>query len=102
MMSDDEVDTELLDLLRKSMQGKLNIKTAETHVLESAEYVYNNAIDVAIDMRSCKAAAASIYEQMQKKQYSTQTWSEHELHPKTKDERCVSLAYACMRHVSMV
>lgn len=87
-MSDDEADRELVDLLRKSMQHKINITSiSSTQVLESAEYVYNNAIDVAIDMRSCKAAAESIYTQMQQKEYSTKTWSDHELHPKYKDNR---------------
>ncbi|KAK4238924.1 hypothetical protein C8A03DRAFT_14651 [Achaetomium macrosporum] len=82
-MSDDEADPELLALLRQHLQGKLTInEEPETGVLEGAEYVYDNAIDVAIDMRSCKNAAAAIYSRMQRKQYSPTTWSDHELHPK--------------------
>jgi hypothetical protein len=81
-MSDDEPDLELLALLRQHMQGKLNLNDEpETGVLEGAEYVCDNAIDVAIDMRSCKNAAAAIHAQMQQKQYSPATWASHELHP---------------------
>jgi hypothetical protein len=81
-MSDDEPDLELLALLRQHLQGKLTLDDApETGVLESAEYVYDNAIDVAIDMRSCKNAAAAIHAQMRQKEYSPATWSAHELHP---------------------
>lgn len=87
-MSDDEADLELLELLRQAMRGtQITETTPETQVLESAEYVYNNSIDVAIDMQSTKKAADMIYEQMQKKEYSTKTWSEHDLHPKSKDEQ---------------
>lgn len=86
-MSDDEADPELLALLRQHLQGKLTLhEEPETGVLEGAEYVYDNAIDVAIDMRSCKNAASVIYAQMQHKRYAPATWSAHELHPKAKDE----------------
>jgi hypothetical protein len=88
-MSDDEVDLELLALLRKSLGlggGAANPGVAETKVLENAQYVFDNAIDVALDPAKTKAAAETIWRQMQKKEYSTHTWSEHELHPKTKDE----------------
>jgi len=81
-MSDDEPDLELLALLRQHLQGKLTISDEpETGVLEGAEYVYDNAIDVAIDMRSCKNAAAAIHAQMRQKDYSPATWATHELHP---------------------
>ncbi|KAH6851089.1 hypothetical protein B0I37DRAFT_128146 [Chaetomium sp. MPI-CAGE-AT-0009] len=81
-MSDDEPDLELLALPRQHLQGKLNLNDEpETGVLEGAEYVYDNSIDVALDMRSCKNAAAVIYGQMQQKQYSPADWSSHELHP---------------------
>lgn len=81
--SDEEADPELLELLRKSLGlGRPNTPPPpETKVLASAEYIYNNSIDVAIDMRGTKAAAATIWRLMQEKQYSTHTWSEHELHP---------------------
>ncbi len=49
-MSDDEADPELLALLRKHIYGiKLKSDEPETYVLEGAEYVYNNSIDVAFD-----------------------------------------------------
>ncbi|TWU78848.1 hypothetical protein ED733_007524 [Metarhizium rileyi] len=93
-MSDDEADPELLELLRQHLQGKLDvIEEADTGVLDGAEYVYNQGIDVAIDMRATKNAAQTIYAQMQKKHYSAATWSEHELHPKTKDESTVAFIF---------
>ena len=51
-------------------------------MLKDAEYIYNNAIDVSIGMYGTKAAASSIWTEMQKRSYSTKAWSEHELHPK--------------------
>jgi len=71
----------------------LNSAVPETQVLEGAEYVYDNSIDVALDSQSTKAAAAMIYDQMQKKEYSTKTWSSHELHPKAKDENTVAFIF---------
>ncbi|KAK5006128.1 hypothetical protein LTR28_006869 [Elasticomyces elasticus] len=94
-MSDDEADPELLEMLRKS----LGISSGEdglartTGVLEDAEYIYNNSIDVAIDMRGTQAAASLVHSQMLERGYSTQTWSEHELHPKSKDERTVNFIF---------
>jgi len=93
-MSDDEADPELLALLRQHLQGKLNLSDEpETGVLEGVEYVYDNSIDVAIDMRATKAAAASIYSLMEQRSYSTTSWAEHELHPKSKDESTVAFIF---------
>lgn len=93
-MSDDEADPELLDLLRKHLKGVDQKRDEpETQVLDGAEYVYNNSIDVAIDTRSTKSASNMIYEQMQKKRYSTKTWSSHFLHPDPKDESTVGLIF---------
>lgn len=93
-MSDNEADPELLELLRQHLHGTdIKSEEPETHVLEGAEYVYNNSIDVAIDSQSTKAAASRIYDEMQKKQYSTKTWSSHDLHPKTKDESTVAFIF---------
>lgn len=87
-MSDDEADPELVALLRERLG--LNPPPAglppETKVLQSAAYIYDNSIDVALDMRGTKAAARTIWTQMSEKQYSTKAWAEHELHPKPKDE----------------
>ncbi|KAM7219768.1 Protein of unknown function (DUF2419) domain containing protein [Rhypophila decipiens] len=93
-MSDDEADPELLALLRQHLLGKPTLNTEpETRVLEDAEYVCDNSIDVALDMRSCKNAAATIYAKMQEKEYSPSTWSQHELHPKAKDESTVAFIF---------
>ncbi|KAL2265326.1 hypothetical protein VTJ83DRAFT_6426 [Remersonia thermophila] len=82
-MSDDEADPELLELLRQHLQGKPNLRNddPDTGVLEDARYVYDNAIDVAVQMRACKDAAAVLHAQMRAKEYSTASWGAHELHP---------------------
>ncbi|KAL0634378.1 hypothetical protein Q9L58_006699 [Maublancomyces gigas] len=91
-MTDDDVDHDLLDFMRKAMG--LDPPTTKpplaTKVLESAQYIFDNAIDVALDPDSIKTAAEIIYRSMQEKSYSTSTWSEHELHPKEKDEDTVN------------
>ncbi|KAF7950210.1 hypothetical protein EAE96_007501 [Botrytis aclada] len=92
-MSDDEADPELLELLRQHFRKPTTPDIPEIRVLESAEYIYNNSIDVALDMASTKAAAASIYSQMQTKSYSTKTWSSHDLHPQAKDESTVNFIF---------
>lgn len=94
-MSDDEADPELVALLRQSLglaSGSSSI-AADTGVLKSAEYICDNAIDVAIATDGTKAAAETIWSLMQKKQYSTETWSTHELHPKSKDEATVNFIF---------
>jgi hypothetical protein len=93
-MSDDEADPELLELLRQHFLGKPAVEAEpETGVLEDAEFVYDNSIDVALDMRATKNTAAIIYAQMQKTKYSTASWAEHELHPKVKDETTVAFIF---------
>ncbi|KAF2842434.1 hypothetical protein M501DRAFT_417572 [Patellaria atrata CBS 101060] len=93
-MSEDEADLELLDLLRKSLGIGTNLNAApDTRVLKDAEYIYNNSIDVALDMRGTKSAAAIIYDKMKIKSYSTTNWSDHPYHPKTKDESTVDFIF---------
>lgn len=94
-MSDSEPDTDLLDFLRQHLlKTTLSSHTpADTEVLSSAEYIYNNSISVALDMSSCKSAASLIHTQMQQKSYSTKTWSSHELHPKEKNEDTVNFIF---------
>ncbi|KAK3686776.1 hypothetical protein LTR37_019491 [Vermiconidia calcicola] len=88
-MSDDEADPELLELLRETLGlGKKKAQdevSTDTGVLRDAEYIYTNAIDVSIDMYGSKGAAASIYSTMQDRGYSTETWGQHELHPRLGD-----------------
>lgn len=93
-MSDDEPDHDLLDFLRQHFnKSSLAPPIPETQVLEGAEYVYDNAIDVALDSQSCRRAAAMINDTMQRREYSTKTWSTHELHPKLKDESTVDFIF---------
>lgn len=94
-MSDDEADPELVALLRKTLGlgGSPDPHTAETKVLQNAQYIFDNAIDVALNSAKTKEAAETIWQMMQKKEYSTQIWAEHELHPKTKDERTVDFIF---------
>lgn len=94
-MADDDVDHDLLDFMRKAMG--LDPPTTKpplaTKVLESAQFIFDNAIDVALDPDSVKAAAETIYRSMQEKSYSTSTWSEHELHPKEKNEDTIDFIF---------
>lgn len=93
-MSDDEADLELLALLRQSLGlGSSTSAAPTTRVLESAEYIYDNSIDVSIVSGGTKAAAASIWKLMQEREISTNSWSDHELHPQTKDESTVNFIF---------
>ena len=94
-MSDDEVDDDLLELLRKSLgiTGSKAPRPAKTGVLEDAEFVCDSSTDVALDMQGTKAAASSIWTLIQEKGYSTRDWSKHELHPKAKDESTVDFIF---------
>ncbi|KAJ5965078.1 uncharacterized protein N7479_004954 [Penicillium vulpinum] len=93
--SDDEADPELVELLRQhfGMGEKPKNAPPETRVLEGAKYVFDNAIDIAVSLVYTKEAAETIWRMMQKKEYSTHTWSEHELHPKTKNESTVDFIF---------
>ena len=94
-MSEDEADQELLALLRESLglNGGNTKGPIETKVLEGAEYIYDNSIDVAIDMQGTKAAASTIWSTMQDKGFSSKSWSKHELHPKAMDEGTVDFIF---------
>jgi len=94
-MSDDEADLELLELLRKSL-GISSAQTglpSETRVLQDAEYVYNNSIDVSISRNGTITAAALLWDQMRQRNYDTSAWSKHELHPKAQDEATVNFIF---------
>ncbi|KAL9074290.1 MAG: hypothetical protein Q9157_004455 [Trypethelium eluteriae] len=95
MADDEEADPELIALLRQSLGlgTSSQPRPADTGVLDSASYIYNNSIDVAVDMFGTKRAAAHIWQNMQRREYSTQNWSEHELHPKTKDEAALDFIF---------
>jgi hypothetical protein len=94
-MSDDEPDLELLALLRKSLgMGPIDPGAPpETRVLESAQYICDNSIDVALDMRGTRSAAERIWKHMQEKNYSSKAWRDAELHPKAQDESTVNFIF---------
>ncbi|EGP84366.1 uncharacterized protein MYCGRDRAFT_47506 [Zymoseptoria tritici IPO323] len=86
-MSDDEVDPELLELLRQRLgiSKPSNEIPRETGVLRDADFIYSNSIDVLIDMHGTKAAAAAIYSNMRERNYSPAAWRQHELHPRAEE-----------------
>lgn len=94
-MSDDEADPELLALLRQSLGLGPASSSAPptTKVLESAQYIYDNSIDVSIVSNGTKAAADLVWRAMQDREYSTHTWSQHELHPQAKNEETVNFIF---------
>ncbi|SMR58485.1 unnamed protein product [Zymoseptoria tritici ST99CH_1A5] len=86
-MSNDEVDPELLELLRQRLgiSKPSNEIPRETGVLRDADFIYSNSIDVLIDMHGTKAAAAAIYSNMRERNYSPAAWRQHELHPRAEE-----------------
>jgi hypothetical protein len=80
-MSDDDVDHELLALLRQRFG------------LGAAQFICDNSVDVALSMAHTKLAAIAVSQEMHNREYSTKTWAEHELHPKTKDEATVNFIF---------
>ncbi len=93
-MSDDEADPELLALLAQSLGlGPKVPQPPKIKVLEDAEFIYDNSTDVAIDMQGTKVAATTVWDLMQEKVYSAKKWSQHELHPKAKDEATVDFIF---------
>lgn len=59
-------------------------------VLTSAEYISSNSSHVSINKIEIPRVGDWILEQMESLNYSTKTWSNHKLHPKTKDEYTVN------------
>lgn len=59
------------------------------NVLETVEYVANNADHVTVNVNECQSAAGDILANMKTQSYSTKTWNEPELTPKTKDQTTV-------------
>ena len=96
-MSDDEADPELVELLRQHLGLSRSTQAvpppADTGVLKDAKYIADNAIDVSISSSGTKAAARLVWSIMKNRNYSTSTWSEHELHPKSQDEETVNFIF---------
>jgi len=91
---EEEPDLELLALLRSHLASKNNKPAKiDTRVLRDAEYIADNAIDVALQREHIIKAADSIWFAMQEKGYSTRTWSEHEIHPKEKNEETLNFIF---------
>lgn len=95
MAEDDDVDYELLELLRASLRGKdvNGSSDSDTRVLQDAEFIYNNSIDVAIDFLSTKQAAAYIRKSMHEQEYSLKSWGAHELHPSERTEATAAFIF---------
>ncbi|KAF8532773.1 hypothetical protein BDD12DRAFT_919467 [Trichophaea hybrida] len=90
------MDHDFLDFMRKALHGSrpiLTIHKPKTLVLESAQFIVDNAIDVALSREHILKAAEEIYLAMQAKAYSTETWSSHELHPKAKNQATVDFIF---------
>lgn len=54
-------------------------------VLESAEFIVRNSVNVSVDEAECKSAARYVLDACKIKPYTTAAWKSHELHPKTAD-----------------
>ncbi|RKF55622.1 Queuosine salvage protein [Erysiphe neolycopersici] len=94
MQSDGE--DHFLSFLREQ-EEKSVLKPPETEdttqVLDGAEHVFHNSIDVSLSLQGVKSAASMLYNKMTSENYSTKNWSTHELHPKAKDERTVDFIF---------
>ena len=58
-----------------------------TKVLDSAQYVADQAIDVFINRDGLYSAASSITQSIKTKPFTTAAWREHELHPNPTESR---------------
>jgi hypothetical protein len=96
VVPDDEIDHDLLAFMRQALTGSLQTKKPQkpnTHVLEHAQFIVDNGIDVALSRDHIVKAAEHVYTAMQAKAYSTDTWSTHELHPKAKTRETVDFIF---------
>ncbi|OLL21693.1 UPF0553 protein [Neolecta irregularis DAH-3] len=82
-MSEDELVPELREILLQRF-GKPKVNS--TGVLESAEFISDNMLDIAIDRDGCVAAAKLISSAMRETPFTVETWASHPLNPKSKDE----------------
>lgn len=93
-MLDDEVDLELFEFFCQYLQGKFYIEEeVDIGVFESVEFVYDNGIDVVIDMCVIKFIVDIIYWQMKEKSYFIVIWLEYVLYLKVKDECMVDFIF---------
>ncbi|TQS36935.1 hypothetical protein Golomagni_02606 [Golovinomyces magnicellulatus] len=93
-MSSPALESSLFDFLRQQyLDSDTKKKDIQFDVLTSAEYVFNNSIDVSLNLQGVKKVASSIHSQMQAKDYCAKKWLVHELHPKVKDESTVDFIF---------
>lgn len=90
---EEEPDYELLALLRAHGAAPPPPPKPDTGVLKSAEYIFDHALDVALQREHIIEAADTIWFAMQSRGYSTETWSQHELHPKEKNEETLNFIF---------
>lgn len=91
-----EEDEDFMAFLRhqdKEFDFKSTKLEETTSVLDGAEYVFHNAIDVSLNLQGVKMTASMLYNKMTGEKYSTKNWSLHELHPKAKDETTVDFIF---------
>ena len=93
---EDEIDHDLLDFMRAALMGRnapTVVSKPKTNVLRDAQFIVDNAIDVALSREHIVTAAENIYGAMQGKKYSTEMWSTHELHPKGRTVETVNFIF---------
>lgn len=94
-MSYDDQEFDLLAAFQQrfGISQKQSDGPPDTKVLSSAQFVYDNAIDISVSMAGTKVAAEYIWRMMKERSYSTKDWAKHELHPKEKTEKTVDFIF---------
>ena len=96
VIPDDEIDHDLLEFMRAALGPNPRTEIQQrprTRVLEGAQYIVDNGIDVALSRDHIIEAASKIYRQMTFRSYSPSTWSSHSLHPQEKNEATVDFIF---------
>ncbi|KAF2859258.1 hypothetical protein K470DRAFT_271698 [Piedraia hortae CBS 480.64] len=86
-------DLDEVESLRRFLEEQRKVASPEvsTGVLEDAEFIADNAIDVFPDLNGTRSAAKLIAESMEKRGYSLRSWSAHSLHPSREESSDVEL-----------
>jgi hypothetical protein len=95
--NDPDIDYNLLEFMQQTLKPSVPIATLRTklnaNVLESAQFIVDNSIDVALSREHIVMAAKAIYTSMQERSYTTETWSSHQLHPKATNGSTVEFIF---------